>query len=201
MTASPKTLLDHAGAVLKAGTLADSALVLIDVQDEYISGALPLAGVSDALLRLETLLARARAARAPVIHVMHHGRPGGLFDPEGPMSRIATAVAPREGEQVVAKSEPNAFRSPAFRDAVAASGRRKLILTGFMTHMCVSTTARSALSQNVGVTVVADACATRDLPSPLGGVVPAATVHEAALAELADRFAIVVPKVADIADR
>jgi hypothetical protein len=31
----------------------------------------------------------------------------------------------------------------------------------------------------------------RDLPDPMGGVISAAALHRAALAELADRFAIV----------
>jgi hypothetical protein len=40
--------------------------------------------------------------------------------------------------------------------------------------------------------VVADAAATRDLPDPVSGAVIAAeSLHRAALAELADRFAIV----------
>jgi hypothetical protein len=43
--------------------------------------------------------------------------------------------------------------------------------------------------------VVASATATRDLPEPLGGIVPADLVHRTALAELADRFATVVPDV------
>lgn len=62
-----------------------------------------------------------------------------------------------------------------------------------MTHMCVSTTARAALDLGYRSTVVASACATRDLPDALGGVVDAKTVHRAALAALGDRFAIIAP--------
>jgi nicotinamidase-related amidase len=54
--------------------------------------------------------------------------------------------------------------------------------------MCVSTTVRTALDLGFRSTVVADACATRDLPSP-GGVIPARTLHEVELAALGDRFA------------
>ncbi|HAO40917.1 MAG TPA: cysteine hydrolase, partial [Afipia sp.] len=45
-------------------------------------------------------------------------------------------------------------------------------------------------------TVVANAAATRDLPDPLGGMIPASVVHRVALTELADRFAIVVKDTA-----
>ena len=79
---------------------------------------------------------------------------------------------------------------------MAASGRRELIVAGFATHMCVSATTRAALDHGYRTTVVAAACATRDLPDPLGGVIAAETVHRAELAALADRFAVVVPDAA-----
>jgi hypothetical protein len=47
-------------------------------------------------------------------------------------------------------------------------------------------------------TIVAAATATRDLPDGKGGVVPAATLQTASLAELADRTAWVVQKEQDI---
>jgi nicotinamidase-related amidase len=74
-------------------------------------------------------------------------------------------------------------------------GRPQLILAGFMTHMCVSATAKAAVDLGHRVTVVANATATRDLPDPLGGTMAAEQVHRGALAGLADRFAIVVPSV------
>ena len=79
-------------------------------------------------------------------------------------------------------------------DVLTAGELRTLTIVGFMTHMCVSSTARAALDHRYDVTVVADACATRDLPGPAGSEpVAAADVHRVALAELADRFAIVAP--------
>jgi nicotinamidase-related amidase len=72
-----------------------------------------------------------------------------------------------------------------------------LIIAGFATHMCISATTRSALDHGYVSTVVAAACATRDLPDALGkGVVPAAEVQRATLAALADRFATIVPDAA-----
>jgi nicotinamidase-related amidase len=68
----------------------------------------------------------------------------------------------------------------------------ELVMIGFMTHMCVSSTARAAVDLGYRVTINAAACATRNLPDGAGSAIPAATVHRVALAELADRFAIVV---------
>ena len=61
-----------------------------------------------------------------------------------------------------------------------------------MTHMCVSSTARAALDLGYETTVVADATATRALPSVDGSsVISAETLHETALAALADRFSAI----------
>ena len=77
-----KTLLQLAGANLAPAKLSEAAVVIIDAQDEYVSGKLPLDGVGAALDRIATLLKAAREAGAPVIHIAQRGRPGGLFDPD-----------------------------------------------------------------------------------------------------------------------
>jgi nicotinamidase-related amidase len=94
------------------------------------------------------------------------------------------------------KTLPNAFAGTRLLDVLMPLQRKELILAGFMTHMCISATARVALDLGYRSTVVAAATATRDLPDPLGGRIPAATVQRTSLAELADRFAIVVPDMA-----
>ena len=68
---------------------------------------------------------------------------------------------------------------------------RHLVLAGFMTHMCVSSTARDAFNLGYRPTVVASATATRDLPVPGGTPVPAARLQTATLAGIADLFAVV----------
>ncbi|MGL4324330.1 MAG: cysteine hydrolase family protein [Beijerinckiaceae bacterium] len=191
--ATPRTLLQMAGADLNPCRFSDSAFVIIDAQNEYMAeGKLPLTGIVPALKNIAALLEKARAAGAPVIHVAHKGGAGGAFDPAGPGFAFAPGATPIAGETVVEKPLPNSFAKTNLHDALAATGRKSLILAGFMTHMCVSTTARAALDLGYRTTVAADACATRDLPDALGG--PAMTAHEihrAALTELSDRFAII----------
>lgn len=188
----PKTLLAMAGADPAPNALAESVLLLIDCQNEYVTGRLPLAGVDAALDQVAVLLRRARAIGAPVVHVAHAGRPGGLFDLGGESGRIHGKAAPVAGETVVTKALPNAFAGTTLQVELERLGRRKLIIAGFQTHMCVSATARAALDLGYRSTVVAAAAATRDLPGIHGGVVPAQLLHDAELAALADRFAIVV---------
>lgn len=196
MKSHPRTLLDIAGAPTHPSPLGASTLVIVDAQHEYVTGKLPLTGIDEAIAEAGSLLALARRLAMPVIHIVHHSEPGRpLFDPSTPFAEIVPSLAPAPGEEVIAKRLPNAFAGTRLHQALgeigAATGRREIILAGFMTHMCISATARAALDLGYRTTVVASAMATRDLPDPLGGMVPAATVHRTALAELADRFAIV----------
>jgi len=197
----PKTLLQMAGADQTPNAFGDSVVVAIDQQNEYLSGALPLTGVEEALAEAATVLARARAVGAPVIHVVHKGSPGGAFDLDAERGKIANAVAPVSSEVIVEKTLPNSFAGTTLGNELDKTGRKKLIVTGFMTHMCVSATVRAALDLGFSTTLVSRATATRDLPSALGGqVVRADAVAEATLAALADRFAIIVASAADLTD-
>ena len=194
----PKTLLQMAGVNPSPAKLSEAALVIIDAQEEYVSGKLPLEGVDAALDNIAKLLTAARAAGAPVIHIQQRGRAGGLFDPDGTGFKIAARAAPKPGEKVIEKPLPNSFAKTGLQLELQATGKSALVLAGFMTHMCVSATARSALDHGYHTTVVADAAATRALPDPLGGAaLSASQIHRTALAELADRFATIA-RVADL---
>lgn len=198
----PKTLLAMSGAPMEPSKLSESALVLVDCQNEYVSGVLALPTVAPALKEAEKVLARARDAGAPVIHVVHHGQPGGgVFDPEGPSSQIAPDVSAIEGEAIVTKALPNSFTGTNLQTVLQETGKKELIIIGFMTHMCISATARAATDLGYRNTIVANATATRDLPGPGGdGVVSADELQRAELAALADRFAIIAKTADDLGD-
>jgi nicotinamidase-related amidase len=192
----PKTLRDHAGILWPAAGFDDAVLLLIDHQREYTEGNLRLDGIDAAVEAITDLLAQARRAGTPIVHVAQNSRPGStLFDPEGPMSRFIADIAPRDGETTIIKSLPNAFAKTELDTVLKATGRSNLIVGGFMTHMCVSATVRVATDLGYRATVVAGATATRDLPEGNGGVVDAATIQRVALAELGDRFATVVQRI------
>ncbi len=194
----PKTLLAMSGAPQEPSTLADAAVVMIDCQNEYVDGMLPLTGMDEALAEGAKLLAKARAAGAPVIHIVHEGRAGGPFDLEGHGGRIADAVAPVDGETIIRKPLPNAFAKTELDAAVQATGRKEIIFAGFQSHMCISSSARAALDLGYRSTVVSGAVATRDLPAPDGGVMSARDLHNASMIALADRFAIIAKGADDI---
>lgn len=186
-----KTLLQLAGADLTPARVKDAALVLIDLQNEYLAGPLALPRADSAIDNAANLLAAARHHGTPIIHVAHKGKAGSLFDRDAARGAIAAPVAPAGAEPVIEKSLPNAFAGTDLRTLLTAIGRKDIIIAGLMTHMCVSSTARAAFDLGYRVTIDAASCATRDLPDGRGGVIGADTVHEVALAELSDRFAIV----------
>jgi nicotinamidase-related amidase len=178
---------------LEPAGLAESTLVLIDCQNTYTYGVMELDGVQAALDEAAALLDRARSAGIPVIHVQHSDGPGSLYDVEGESGAIVTRVAPRDGEPVVVKQYPNSFVQTDLDERLKAVGASNLVVAGFMTHMCVNSTARGAFNLGYAPTVVAAATATRSLPGVGGESVSAAAMQSASLAGMADLFAVVVP--------
>ena len=181
-------------------SLADSALVLIDCQNTYTRGVMELEGVQAALDEAAVLLERARTAGVPVVHIQHDGGPGSHYDIAGENGAIVAQVAPRDGEPVVIKNYPNAFVQTELDELLKSVDAPNLVLAGFMTHMCVNSTARGAFNLGYAPTVVGGATATRELPGLDGDPVPARVMQAASLAALADLFAVVVAGTADIPD-
>lgn len=190
---SRPTLRSLLGLPAAPAPLKQSALILIDCQTTYREGIMQLEGVEPALQVCARLLDRARKEGAPVIHVRHDAGPGSPYDVTARIGAIADEVAPRAGEIVITKSLPSSFEKTDLDADLKRLGVTDLVLAGFMTHICVNSTARAAFNLGYRPTVVASATATRSLPNPLGGDLPASVVHNGALAALADIFAIVVP--------
>lgn len=199
MATTPQTLLEMVGVKPIPATLSNSVLVIIDAQQEYVKGALPLAGIDKAVDEGRWLLERARTSGTPVVHIMHRGNIK-LFNPNGHYFSIVKALAPQEDEVVIEKRLPNAFAGTSLLEVLKQTGRKHLLVIGFMTHMCVSATVRSALDYGYATTVVVSATATRDLPDGQGGRIPAKIVQQVSLAALADRFATIAGRVDDIDD-
>ncbi len=194
------TLRQLMGLSATPAPLSDSALILVDCQNTYREGPMQLEGVEPALDQCARLLARARKLGIPVFHIQHDAGPGSPYDIREKVGAIADPVAPRAGEPVIVKNYPNSFVGTDLAERIQATGRQDVVLAGFMTHMCVNSTARGAFNLGLRPTVVAGATATRNLPSPDGSVVPAAELQRASLAALADLFAVVLPREADLPD-
>lgn len=173
--------------------LSKSALVLIDCQNTYREGIMQLEGVEPALTQCAKLLKRARDAGAPIIHIQHDAGPGSPYDVRAHIGSIADVVAPAAGEKVITKAFPSSFEQTDLDAELKRLGVTDLVLAGFMTHVCVNSTARAAFNHGYRTTVVGNATATRSLKNPVGGDLSAEELHNGALTALSDIFAIVVP--------
>ncbi|MFD0683867.1 cysteine hydrolase family protein [Actinomadura fibrosa] len=181
--------------------LATATLILIDFQNTYTTGVMALPSAGPALDAAARLLERARAAGSPVVHVVNDGGPGSPYDIRAEIGQIEPRVAPADGEPVVVKGFPDSFHETDLPDVLRRlDAGPDLVLAGFMTHMCVQSTAQGAFNRGYRPTVVAEACATRPLAGPDGTPVPADVLHAAALTTIGDLFGRVVPRVADLPD-
>lgn len=194
------TLRCLSGLGTEPPSLKGSALVMIDLQETYRQGVMRLEGVEPALKEAAVLLARARDAGIPIIHIQHDAGPGSPYDITAFIGQISGEVAPQGSEPVITKAYPNAFVGTNLQAQLEAEGVKDIVLAGFMTHMCINSTARGAFSLGFRPTVVASTTATRDLPAPDGSIVPAAQLQAASLAALTDLFAVVAGKQTDIPD-
>ncbi|SDA20722.1 Nicotinamidase-related amidase [Methylobacterium sp. UNC378MF] len=194
------TLRGLSGLSPAPAPLKGSALLMIDLQQTYREGVMRLDGVEPALREAAELLRRAREAGISVIHVRHDAGPGTPYDVTAPIGQISPEVAPQGDEPVITKAYPSSFVGTDLQARLEQAGVKDIVLAGFMTHMCVNSTARSAFNLGFRPTVVAAATATRDLPGPDGTVVPAVQLQAASLAALGDLFAVVARGQGDIPD-
>jgi nicotinamidase-related amidase len=166
--------------------MSDTALLIIDVQNDYFpGGAMELSNPAGAAANIRILLDTFRASGQPVVHIQHENLmpdlPFMLPGTEG--QKIHAKVLPAEGEMHIVKHFPNSFRQTGLEEILREKGIQKLLITGMMTHMCVSATTRAAMELGFLPTIVQDACATTALEFR-GETIPAETVHRTALAEV-----------------
>jgi len=170
-----------------------AALILIDIQNDYFpGGAFELVGVEAAKENAKKVLEHFRSKQLPLVHIQHlFGADGPFFVPGTPGAEIHADVAPKEGEKLFQKNFPSAFLKTGLAEYLEEQKIKDIVLVGNMTQMCIDTTARVAQNYGFNVTVVHDACATRDFE--FNGVkVPAQQVHASHLAAMAMFFAKIV---------
>lgn len=171
------------------------SLIIVDVQNDYFpGGSMELEAMDEAAANCQALLAGFRDRGAPLIHVQHLARQDGatFFVPGTAGAEIHHSVTPADGETLIVKHFPSAFRDTGLHETLQGTGIDELVICGAMSHMCIDTTVRAAFDLGYRCRVAADACATRDLEFD-GRRVAAADVHAAYMGALAAPFAEVGP--------
>ena len=133
--------------------------------------------------------------KIPVIHIQHDAGIGSPYDVKSDIGAIAIEVTPIAGEKVIVKNYPNSFVHTELDAELKTLGINNIILAGFMTHMCINSTAQGAFNLGYATTIIANATATRPLLSINGKVLSAEEVHLAALASARDLYAVVLDDI------
>lgn len=177
-----------------------TALLVIDFQNEYFDGKLPIPDGKSALDNAKRLIDMADGSGIPVFHVQHVTPAGApVFAEDGQTVDFHPDSQPAANHVVVRKSSISVFPTTDIDAQLKKKGIRTLIVTGLMTHACVAGASRDAVPLGYDVIVADDACATRDLTGEDGQTVPHAVLHQASLASLSDTFADVQSTAAILA--
>lgn len=195
---SVKSFRDILGVPRSSATPQDSTLIIIDAQNEYITGALKTEKVAETRQAIAKLLEKYRAAGhgKNIVHVVHKVPEGApIFTPNTELAEEFPELTPKGDEKIVTKLHPSSFAGTDLHEYLQGLGEvgKKIVLVGYMAHVCVSTTARAGAERGYDVLIVKDAVGDRDIPG-----VKADVLVSVVLSELADVFGTVVSE-ADIA--
>ena len=169
----------------------NTGLMLVDIQNDYFAGGrMELVGMDAAGEKAGQLLTFFRDNRWPTFHIQHISNYEGatFFLPDTKGVEIHNSVKPQSDDFVVQKHYPNSFRNTLLLNELKKAGVDRVVICGAMSHMCIDATTRAAADFGFGCTVVANACATRDLQFA-GETIPAAKVHGAFMAALGAAYA------------
>ncbi|MGH8792835.1 MAG: isochorismatase family protein [Stackebrandtia sp.] len=134
----------------------DVALLLIDYQPQTFDG---LDGPDPRVVELNArLLARAATALEVPVVLTEVGVAAGINDPT-----IPALLEDLPGIEAVDRSTMDSWEDDTFRQAVEATGRRKLAVGGLYSEICVAFPAVHALDDGYDVAFVSDAIAGRSV--------------------------------------
>lgn len=162
---------------------------MIDVQRAFVTGTEAVPASESLIAALDLLIAKARAANAPVIFLQNDREVGSVDEPY--QAGWELFFAPRSNEYVVRKSEDNGFDGTSLQHILDELKIQSLAICGVLSEMCVAATARAALARGYTVLLPHDAHATYDVPAGPGSeAVPAAMAARAAEWSLGDEIRI-----------
>ncbi|KAJ9496454.1 hypothetical protein H2202_008117 [Exophiala xenobiotica] len=187
-----KSFREMLGAPTLTASPTDSTLIIIDAQNEYAEGHLKTVNVESTRKAIASLLEKYRAAGdgKNIVHVVHKTPEGApVFTPSTALAEEFAELTARPNEKVIQKSLVSSFQGTDLHEYLSGLGEvgKKCVLTGYMAHVCVSTTARAGADLGYNIVLAGDAIGDRDIPGFKGD-----EVTSAVLKELGDAFGTVV---------
>ncbi|GAB1210325.1 hypothetical protein APSETT445_009116 [Aspergillus pseudonomiae] len=192
MASNAQSFRQTIGIPPSTASVKDSTLIIVDAQNEYASGQLKVENVAESRKVIADLLSRYRNGGngSNIVHVVHEVPAGApVFTPGTALAQEFEELAPRAGEKIVTKNFPSSFAQTDLHEYLGGLGDlgKKIVLVGYMAHVCISTTARAGSELGYDVIVVKDAVGDRHIPG-----VEAEQLVAVVLNELTDAFGTVV---------
>lgn len=169
------------------------ALLVIDVQNEYFTGALPVSYPEGSFPNILAAMDTATANGIPVVVVRHASRrpDSATFRPGSPGWELHPEVARRPYDLLLEKNLPGSFTDTNLEAWLRERGIDTLVISGYMTQMCCDTTSRQAFHRGFAVEFLADATGTLAFANSAGAVT-AEELHRAVLVTQQLMFATVM---------
>lgn len=174
------------------------ALIVIDVQNEFShNGRRPVPAHDEILARIQWHVQKAREIGEPIAWVQHHNKPheSPAFVPGSWGAKLSPGLGPNGEsglEELFQKDVFGAFFRTGLEEWLHAMKTDEVLLVGFFSHMCLSTSAREALVRGFSVHIDPEATGAHDLVHPMLGRQTADEVRRTALLQLSDMGAEIV---------
>ncbi len=170
------------------------ALLVIDVQNDYVGGNLPIEfpPAASSLANIARAMDAAREAAVPVVVVQNVLPEGAPIMARGTMgAEFHDVVGSRGWDHHVMKNLPSAFCGTNLQEWLKELGIDTIAIAGYMTHNCDLTTALDAFHAGFAVEFLSDA--TGSVPyANRAGSASAADIHRVVTVVLQARFAAVM---------
>jgi nicotinamidase-related amidase len=167
------------------------ALVVIDVQNVYFTGKLPVSYPPGSLARITEAMDRAAAAGILIVVVQHSSSTMAAFHKGSEEWKLHPEIEKRRYDVLIEKTLPGSFTGTNLETWLRQKGVDTVTICGYMTQMCCDTTARQALHLGFAVEFLADATGTLAISNSAGSVT-AEELHRAILVTQAMRFSRVM---------
>ena len=166
------------------------ALIIVDAQNEFSAeGLRAVPNHAEALACIQARVEEARRNGLPIAWVRHFNKPNEsrAFVPGSWGAELSGGLEPYSGlrsERLFEKDVYGAFTGTGLEEWLRDTDASSVLLVGFYTHMCLSTSAREALVRGFDVAVDPDGTGARDLDHELLGHQSADEVRRSALLHL-----------------
>ncbi len=170
------------------------ALLVIDVQNEYFTGKLPVSYPAGSLVNVLSAIDAARAHGVPVVAIQHAApQPDSAVFRKGSEEwELHPEIAARPHDVLIQKSLPGSFTGTTLEAWLRERGVDTVVIAGYMTQMCCDTTARQAMHLGFNVEFLSDATGTLNIQNEAGEV-SGEELHRAILVTQQMRFSEVLP--------